>query len=265
MQSFFTNVTLIGARFQEFVDMAFPPDDDDDDNEGQRQRVPTYALARHPGIPLRPIEPRQTSRLWHRPDSPAVLAAMPMSAPHPSDDVSLPVDVEPQRIAAALEALTARIQPDVTELATLVKDARDLGSHTRLNSLWQSSVFNEILDQGRSCQSLDEILARFQARKLDLVAQLSWLNRFRYGASIKSLVDKLTAHKTVLQEISNRYARLTRLTPGEGAVDILCYFFRPDRLSPHAKAILQLYAESLNTSAHPQPLRWRSLRWTHRP
>lgn len=262
MQSFFSNVTLIGARLQEFVNTVFPPDDDDD--EGQRQRVPAYALARHPGMPLRTLEPRQTSRLWHRPDSPAVLAVMPMSAPHPSDDNGSPVDVEPQRIAAALEALTARIQPNVTELAALVKDARDLGSHTRLNSLWQSPVLNEILDQGRYSQSLDEVLARFQARKLDLVAQLSWLNRLRYGTSIKSLVDKLTAHKAVLQEISNRYALLMRLTPGQGAVDILCYFFRPDRLSPHARAVLELYAESLNASAHPQPLRWRSLHWTHR-
>jgi hypothetical protein len=172
--------------------------------------------------------------------------------------------MHPQRIAAALEALTERIQPNGIELAALMKDARGYGENTQLNSLWHSPVFNEILDQGRFCQSLDDVLALFQARKLDLVAQLSWLNRLRYGTSIKLLVDKLTTHKTVLQEISNRYAHLAGLTPGEGAVDILCYFFRPNRLSPHAKATLELYAESLKTSAHPPSLRWPHLRWAHR-
>jgi hypothetical protein len=149
-------------------------------------------------------------------------------------------------------------------LAALVKEARGLGANTRLNSLWQSPVFNEILDRGRSCQSLDDVLAQFQARKLDLVAQLSWLNRLRYGTSIKLLADKLTVHKTVLQEISNRYALLTGRTPGEGAVDILCYFFRPDRLNPQAKAILETYDKSLDTLAHPHPPRWPNFRWAHR-
>lgn len=267
MQSFFLNVTEIGVQLQGLVNNVFNPDASDDDNNDPRvtphgQLMPAYAMARPPGLPGHAVEPRHSPRLWQpsppNHNDPVVPTVAQMSAQRPAMATPNPpiATIQPQRIAAALEALTARIEPNPARLAALVKEAHDLGANTRLSPLWHSSVLNEILDHGRSCQNLDEILARFYDRKLDLIAYLSWPNRFRYGSTIKSLADKLIAHKTVLQEISNRYALLTGVTPGQGAVDILSYFFRPDRLQPQAKAILETYAESLNTSAHPPPLRW---------
>lgn len=273
MQSFLANVTEIGARFQEFVETVFPPGDDDDDNNGgghgprqQHQLVPAYALARRPGLAVNPVDPSQIPRFWgitpNKKDDPLVLTAMQMRAQQARAGSAVAYDIQPQRVAAALTALTSRIQPNALALDRLVKEARDLGSNVHLNALWQSPVLNEILDRGRSCHNFDEVLSQFYDRKLDLVGQLSWMNRLRYGPTIKSLVDKLIAHKSVLQGISDRYALLTGLTQGEGAVDILCYFFRPDRLRPQAREILESYAESLKTLAHPLP--WPPLRLTQR-
>lgn len=169
----------------------------------------------------------------------------------------------PEQNATILFDYTLKHETDLPGVYNLITEAITIGKIKDLSCVFQSDAMNEILDNKDQYQTVQEVFDEFERRQDELISCLSPWQKLKYGPRIKRSFNSFKAKMPFIEGLSELYGKLRNVKTGVGAVDLLSYFFRKDKLDQQAIQTFDIYLQKLKVhleTTNEQPSRKRR-RW----
>jgi hypothetical protein len=159
--------------------------------------------------------------------------------------LSVPPAKPASEIADELIAFTMQNKIDKRWLSDVLDKGLSLGPVPQLRCVYTGPAMEVLLNNPQDYGDLSDLLDELDRRESELTDCLGLADKIFYGTQLRSFGNDLQSQPEFFDGFTLRFADLMGIAPGSCAVNLFCYFFRPDRLDTASKQVLDLFHDRL--------------------